>query len=87
MCLNFWFTALEMQLPHYVKSTLIHIVLKYNQFCVYLQASAGGFNSAARGQMPIRQRMKKVTLRDLHFLFENEKDLCKSPLLYKSYLK
>ncbi|XP_018579629.1 transcription initiation factor TFIID subunit 4 isoform X2 [Anoplophora glabripennis] len=51
------------------------------------QASAGGVNSGLRGQMPLRQRMKKVTLRDLQFLFETEKDLCKSKLLYKSYLK
>ncbi|KAJ8919958.1 hypothetical protein NQ315_006487 [Exocentrus adspersus] len=51
------------------------------------QASAGNTNSSLRGQMPMRQRMKKVTLRDLQFLFENEKDLCKSTLLYKSYLK
>ncbi|XP_017768526.1 PREDICTED: transcription initiation factor TFIID subunit 4 isoform X2 [Nicrophorus vespilloides] len=45
------------------------------------------FNSGARGQLPLKQRMKKVTLRDLQFLFETEKDLCKSTLLYKSYLK
>lgn len=46
-----------------------------------------GFNSGARGQLPLKQRMKKVTLRDVQFLFETEKDLCKSTLLYKSYLK
>ncbi|KAF2878629.1 hypothetical protein ILUMI_27537 [Ignelater luminosus] len=51
------------------------------------QASAGGFNSGARGQLPLRARIKKVTLRDLQFLFETEKDLCKSSILYKSYLK
>ncbi|XP_049818694.1 transcription initiation factor TFIID subunit 4 isoform X2 [Aethina tumida] len=52
-----------------------------------LQANVGGVNSGIRGQMPLRQRMKKVTLRDLQFLFESEKDLCKSKLLFKSYLK
>ncbi|CAH1960048.1 unnamed protein product [Acanthoscelides obtectus] len=46
-----------------------------------------GPNSTLRAQMPLRQRMKKVTLRDLQFLFETEKDLCKSKLLYRSYLK
>ncbi|XP_018332460.1 transcription initiation factor TFIID subunit 4 isoform X4 [Agrilus planipennis] len=51
------------------------------------QTSTGSFHSGARGQLPLRARMKKVTLRDLQFLFETEKDLCKSPLLYKSYLK
>jgi transcription initiation factor TFIID subunit 4 len=56
-------------------------------FFYFSKANAGGFNSGLRGQMPLRQRMKKVTLRDLQFLFETEKDLCKSKLLYKSYLK
>ncbi|VEN36201.1 unnamed protein product [Callosobruchus maculatus] len=51
------------------------------------QASTGGPNSTLRAQMPLRQRMKKATLRDLQFLFETEKDLCKSKLLYRSYLK
>nr|CAI5838609.1 unnamed protein product [Callosobruchus analis] len=51
------------------------------------QASSGGPNSTLRAQMPLRQRMKKATLRDLQFLFETEKDLCKSKLLYRSYLK
>ncbi|KRT83911.1 hypothetical protein AMK59_3796 [Oryctes borbonicus] len=46
-----------------------------------------GTLSGNRSQLPLRQRMKKVTLRDLQFLFETEKDLCKSTLLYKSYLK
>ncbi|KAF5278853.1 hypothetical protein FQR65_LT03542 [Abscondita terminalis] len=51
------------------------------------QASASGYNNATRGQLPLRARIKKVTLRDLQFLFETEKDLCKSSILYKSYLK
>ncbi|XP_066254350.1 transcription initiation factor TFIID subunit 4-like isoform X5 [Euwallacea similis] len=50
--------------------------------------SVGGTNSTPhRGQMPLRQRIKKVTMRDLQFLFESEKDLCRSKLLYKAYLK
>ncbi|KAK4872902.1 hypothetical protein RN001_014931 [Aquatica leii] len=51
------------------------------------QASASGYNNATRGQLPLRARIKKVTLKDLQFLFETEKDLCKSSILYKSYLK
>ncbi|XP_031356276.1 transcription initiation factor TFIID subunit 4 isoform X2 [Photinus pyralis] len=51
------------------------------------QASAGGYSNATRGQLPLRARIKKATLRDLQFLFETEKDLCKSSILYKSYLK
>ncbi|XP_028131155.1 transcription initiation factor TFIID subunit 4 isoform X3 [Diabrotica virgifera virgifera] len=51
------------------------------------QSNVGGPGSGIRGQLPLRQRMKKVTLRDIQFLFETEKDLCKSHILYKSYLK
>ncbi|XP_072398655.1 transcription initiation factor TFIID subunit 4 isoform X4 [Diabrotica undecimpunctata] len=51
------------------------------------QSNVGGPGSGLRGQLPLRQRMKKVTLRDIQFLFETEKDLCKSRILYKSYLK
>ncbi|XP_050315611.1 transcription initiation factor TFIID subunit 4 isoform X6 [Anthonomus grandis grandis] len=51
------------------------------------QAPTSGPNNAVRGQMPLRQRIKKVTMRDLQFLFESEKDLAKSKLLYKAYLK
>ncbi|XP_022902086.1 transcription initiation factor TFIID subunit 4 isoform X5 [Onthophagus taurus] len=51
------------------------------------QVGASGNFSVPRSQLPLRQRMKKITLRDLHFLFETEKDLCRSTLLYKSYLK
>lgn len=49
------------------------------------QANSSG-SGTYRGQ-PLRQRMKKVTIRDVQFLFESEKDLCKSKLLFKSYLK
>ncbi|XP_076262970.1 TBP-associated factor 4 isoform X4 [Rhynchophorus ferrugineus] len=52
-----------------------------------LQNSTSGPNNTLRGQMPLRQRIKKATMRDLQFLFESEKDLCKSKLLFKSYLK
>ncbi|CAG9763309.1 unnamed protein product [Ceutorhynchus assimilis] len=44
-------------------------------------------NNAIRGQMPLRQRIKKVTMRDLQFLFETERDTCRSKLLYKAHLK
>ena len=38
-------------------------------------------------QMPLRPRIKRVNMRDLMFLMEQEKELNKSPLLYRSYLK
>ncbi|KAA0185848.1 hypothetical protein HAZT_HAZT009885 [Hyalella azteca] len=37
--------------------------------------------------MPLRQRTKRVNMRDLTFLMEQEKDLNKSNLLYRTYLK
>lgn len=51
------------------------------------QPNSTGSGGGPRGQLPMRQRMKKVTLRDLQFLLETERDLCKSKILYKSYLK
>ncbi|XP_060519475.1 transcription initiation factor TFIID subunit 4 isoform X4 [Cylas formicarius] len=51
------------------------------------QMNVTGTNNNPRSQMPLRQRIKKVTLRDLQFLFESEKDLCRGTLLFKSYLK
>ncbi|KAK7074946.1 Transcription initiation factor TFIID subunit 4 [Halocaridina rubra] len=37
--------------------------------------------------MPLRPRIKRVNMRDLMFLMEQEKELNKSLLLYRSYLK
>ncbi|XP_069164936.1 transcription initiation factor TFIID subunit 4 isoform X2 [Procambarus clarkii] len=37
--------------------------------------------------MPLRPRIKRVNMRDLMFLMEQEKELNKSALLYRSYLK
>nr|CAI5865244.1 unnamed protein product [Callosobruchus analis] len=52
---------------------------------ITMQISAGP-SSSQRLQMPPRQRIKKVTMRDVQLLFETEKDLSKSELLYRSYL-
>ena len=38
-------------------------------------------------QLPVRPRVKRVTLRDLLFLLEQEKETCRTPLLYKAFLK
>lgn len=38
-------------------------------------------------QLPIRPRLKRVNLRDLLFLLEQEKETCRTPLLYKAFLK
>jgi hypothetical protein len=38
-------------------------------------------------QLPVRPRVKRVTLRDLLFLLEQEKETCRTSLLYKAFLK
>ncbi|XP_031825982.1 transcription initiation factor TFIID subunit 4 isoform X3 [Nomia melanderi] len=48
-----------------------------------LNASVTGINR----QMPMRPRLKRVNFRDLLFLLEQEKETCRSTMLYKSYLK
>ncbi|VEN40442.1 unnamed protein product [Callosobruchus maculatus] len=53
---------------------------------ITMQLNAGP-SSNQRILMPPRQRMKKVTMRDVQLLFETEKDLSRSELLYKTYLK
>nr|CAH7738356.1 unnamed protein product [Callosobruchus chinensis] len=55
-------------------------------FPMAMQFNAGA-SSDQRVLMPPRQRMKKVTMRDLQLLFETEKDLSRSELLYRTYLK
>ncbi|CAL7940314.1 unnamed protein product [Xylocopa violacea] len=52
--------------------------------------SNSGLNASATGisrQMPMRPRLKRVNFRDLLFLLEQEKETCRSTMLYKSYLK
>ncbi|XP_047098233.1 transcription initiation factor TFIID subunit 4 isoform X1 [Schistocerca piceifrons] len=55
------------------------------------QGGAGSSNGAGsslnRTQLPMRPRLKRVNLRDLLFLLEQEKETCRSTLLYKSFLK
>ncbi|XP_076749964.1 transcription initiation factor TFIID subunit 4 isoform X1 [Xylocopa sonorina] len=52
--------------------------------------SNSGLNASATGinrQIPMRPRLKRVNFRDLLFLLEQEKETCRSTMLYKSYLK
>ncbi|CAH1954869.1 unnamed protein product [Acanthoscelides obtectus] len=46
-----------------------------------------GPSNIQRLPLPPRQRVKKVTMRDVQLLFETEKDMRRSTLLYKLYLK
>ncbi|KAG8235630.1 hypothetical protein J437_LFUL014888 [Ladona fulva] len=55
------------------------------------QAGTGVLNAAngnsSRTQLPLRPRVKRVNLRDLLFLLEQEKETCRTTLLYKAFLK
>lgn len=51
-------------------------------------------NGASLGSTPMikttavpRPRIKRVNMRDMIFLMEQEKDTCRSTMLYKAYLK
>ncbi|KAK0082687.1 hypothetical protein PV326_007076 [Microctonus aethiopoides] len=50
-------------------------------------ANANASTVGMNRQMPMRPRLKRVNFRDLMFLLEQEKETCRSPMLYKSYLK
>lgn len=55
---------------------------------MHLQSmSAGGNGGFARPQAPLRPRLKRVNLRDLLFLLEQEREPAKTKMLYRSYLK
>ncbi|XP_034255837.1 transcription initiation factor TFIID subunit 4 isoform X2 [Thrips palmi] len=43
--------------------------------------------ASGRPQLPSRPRVKRVNIRDLVFLLEQEKESCRSTFLYKAYLK
>lgn len=49
--------------------------------------TANASQSGPNRHMPIRPRLKRVNMRDLMFLLEQEKETCRSTTLYKSYLK
>ncbi|XP_014240499.1 transcription initiation factor TFIID subunit 4 isoform X2 [Cimex lectularius] len=46
-----------------------------------------GSSSSSSSNLPLRPRVKRVCLRDLLILMEQEKETCRSRLLYKSYFK
>lgn len=49
---------------------------------------AGGSSLGIEGpRVPLRPRIKRVNLRDMIFYLEQERDTCRSTMLYKSYLK
>ncbi|CAB3381433.1 Hypothetical predicted protein [Cloeon dipterum] len=49
--------------------------------------ASGSSSGATKAAMPLRSRVKRVTMRDILFLLEQDKPTCRSPFLYKTYLK
>lgn len=43
--------------------------------------------ASGKASTPLRPRIKRVNLRDMLFYLEQEKESCRSPMLYKAYLK
>lgn len=54
---------------------------------LFLQGTSGGLASGATAITPMRPRIKRVNLRDMIFYLEQERDSCRSSMLYKAYLK
>ncbi|XP_055688279.1 transcription initiation factor TFIID subunit 4-like [Lutzomyia longipalpis] len=50
-------------------------------------AGASGAGSTGMASTPLRPRIKRVNMRDMLFYLEQEKDTCRSRMLYKAYLK
>ncbi|XP_036338314.1 transcription initiation factor TFIID subunit 4-like [Rhagoletis pomonella] len=51
-------------------------------------SSAGGaLGASSVPAVPLRPRIKRVNLRDMLFFMEQERDTCRSQMLYKAYLK
>lgn len=56
----------------------------------HLQTSASGnlgTPAGTKAAAPPRPRIKRVNMRDMIFYMEQEKDSCRSTMLYKAYLK
>ncbi|GAB1602036.1 transcription initiation factor TFIID subunit 4-like [Argonauta hians] len=58
-----------------------------NQSSTSSSLTNGGLNSSSVRPIVSRPRIKRVNLRDLLFLMEQDKSLCKSTLMYKSFFK
>lgn len=56
---------------------------------VFLRFQIGGSSLGSSGATaaPMRPRIKRVNLRDMVFYLEQERDTCRSSMLYKAYLK
>lgn len=79
-----WFTCNQLQLPIALPRRSID---QYSFF--HLDSQTGGTSVGQPGASatPLRPRIKRVNLRDMVFFMEQERDTCRSAMLYKSYLK
>ncbi|XP_059613638.1 transcription initiation factor TFIID subunit 4-like isoform X2 [Phlebotomus argentipes] len=50
-------------------------------------AGASGVGATGLAATPLRPRIKRVNMRDMLFYLEQERDTCRSTMLYKAYLK
>lgn len=65
------------------------MVEKNKHKCKKLQNSnaSGALGGASVPSVPLRPRIKRVNLRDMLFFMEQERETCRSQMLYKAYLK
>lgn len=49
--------------------------------------TTGNSGATPKSTAPLRPRIKRVNMRDMIFYMEQEKDSCRSNMLYKAYLK
>lgn len=56
---------------------------------IVFRSQTGGSGTSAMGAppAPLRPRIKRVNLKDMIFHLEQERDTCRSAMLYKAYLK
>lgn len=43
-------------------------------------------SNTGRGQLALRTRLKRINLRDMLYMMENDREFARSPILYKAYL-
>lgn len=48
--------------------------------------SASSNSNTGRGQLALRTRLKRINLRDMLHMMENDREFARSPILYKAYL-
>lgn len=57
------------------------------KYIIQIFQTGGSTLGIGGSSVPLRPRIKRVNLRDMIFYLEQERDTCRSTMLYKSYLK